>query len=180
MTAILSAGLFLMGQASSTPPPAASGPGDSSATAAAVAAEKAAEAARAAADAATLAARAAAEAAGLKPNPDAGAPVPAPAPVVSGAAAASSPSTSGLVDLNVIWLTGNSNALTFSANGQVSHTFRGGWILSGKANGMYGQTEAAGTTVTQVNALAAGGSVRGDKVTSPESSVYLLGGADTD
>ncbi len=56
----------------------------------------------------------------------------------------------------------------------------GGWILSGKANGQYGQTQAAGTTVTAVNALAAGALIRGDKVMSPESSIYVLGGADTD
>lgn len=108
------------------------------------------------------------------------APAPPPAPVVSGTAATATPSTSGIADLNVIWLTGNSNTLIFSANGGISHTFEGGWILSGKANGQYGQTQAAGTTVTAVNALAAGALVRGDKLVSPESSLYLLGGADTD
>ncbi len=181
MTTIVLAGLLLTGQAAPSAP-AAAPTQEQTAASAAAAAQKAAEAAQAAAAAAAAAAdaaRAAAQAAGVSPA----APTPPPAPpaaTVSGAAAAVTPSTSGLIDLNAIWLTGNSNTQTFSASGAVSHTFEGGWILSGKANGTYGQTQAAGTTVTAVNALAAGALIRGDKVLAPESSVYVLGGTDTD
>jgi hypothetical protein len=174
MTTLLLVGALLVAQAAPATPP----PPDPSALEAAAAAQKAAEAARAAADAAALAAQAAAQVAGIRPATPPQPPAP-PAPT-SGAAASATPSTSGLVDLNLIWLTGNSNALTFSANGAVSHTFEGGWILSGKANGQYGQTQAAGTTVTQVNALAAGAMIRGDKLLVPETSIYVLGGSDTD
>jgi hypothetical protein len=181
MTTLVLAGLLLSGQAAPSAPAAASTTEQSAANAA-VAAQKAADAAQAAAAAAAAAAdaaKAAAQAAGASPAAAPPAPAP-PAASVSGTAAAVTPSTSGLVDLNVIWLTGNANTLTVSANGGVSHTFAGGWILSGKANGQYGQTQAAGTTITAVNALAAGALIRGDKVVSPESSIYLLGGADTD
>jgi Protein of unknown function, DUF481 len=188
MTTFFLFGLLLTGQSSPpTSPPADATPTSQVASQAAIqavaAAQQAAQAAQAAAEAAAKAAQAAALAAGVSSTPIAAPPPPPPPPpppVVSGAAAAAAPSTAGLIDLNVIWLTGNSNALTFSANGAVSHTFEGGWILSGKANGQYGQTQAAGTTVTQVNALAAGALVRGDKLLVPETSIYLLSGADTD
>jgi hypothetical protein len=124
---------------------------------------------------------------GAAPEADAGTEVPVdggtpapPSPPGPPAPVVEKPSTTATISAGLIWLQGNSSSLTFSASAAASHTFSGGWILSGKADAAYGDAEAAGTTTSQVSAYSAGGLVRGDKVIVPDTSVYVQGGASTD
>lgn len=167
---VITTSLFLLalyGQA-----PAASRTGsEDAATRAAAAAEKAAAAAQTAAEAAAKAAEAAARVSGQAPAVAAAAPA-APAPS----------QWAGSVGLGLIYLSGNSKAVTFNGTAVAEHKSEH-WIYGLKALAVYGTSRAASAdpnSESQVNALGASLQLRGDRRLTQSLSVYLLGGAETD
>lgn len=132
--------------------------------------EKAAAAAQASAEASARAASAMERIAGV------------PAAVAEGkpAAAKVPEGWTGNVGFGLIWLSGNSQALTFSGSATGEKKTED-WIFSAKANGVYGQTlPAGGSGPNTVNALAALFMLRGDRRFSKHVTGYLAGGADAD
>jgi hypothetical protein len=85
----------------------------------------------------------------------------------------------GTVGLNFILVTGNADTLTLSSNGAFERRWED-WVLGGKFSGIYGQSRASVSAAESVVALAAAGQLRGDRKVSGITSVFLLGGADTD
>ncbi len=136
----------------------------------AAAAADAVEAAKLAAEAAG---KAAAAVAALGPS---AAPPAPPAPVAPPAA----PRTTSVFGLGLIWMQGNSNALTLSGSLGLAHKFDAGWGASLKLNAAYGQAQVTGTTTQSVTAYNAGGTVRGDRTFGSEVQVFVQGGALTD
>jgi hypothetical protein len=79
----------------------------------------------------------------------------------------------------VISLTGNTRAITATANGAAERKSES-WILAARVQGAYGEGRAAGTGRTEVLAEAAGVQARGDYRVTPRYSGYALGGGDFD
>jgi hypothetical protein len=161
--------------------PAQPSPSDD-AVAAAKAAERAAEAAERAAHAAEQSAIAVeALLHGQVPAPAVAAPAPAPAPAPAAAGAATPGTTpwTGTAGLSLIWLEGNANTLTFNATGSVSRHWTD-WTLGVKGYATYGQATLPSATGSEVTALAAGGTLRGDRNVTNVVSLFLSGGASTD
>jgi hypothetical protein len=140
-------------------------------TQAAQAAQKAAEAAERAARAAERAAEAVQA---ILQKEEAKPPLPA-------APAAAPPNASspwkGTAGLSLIWLAGNSNALAFNAGGSAEKRW-GLWGLGLKGYAAYGVTTTQGGQPAQVNALAAGAKVRGDRSVD-EVTLFIAAGGDT-
>ncbi|MDR0966802.1 MAG: DUF481 domain-containing protein [Myxococcales bacterium] len=96
---------------------------------------------------------------------------------------------SGLVGLNMIWLTGNTNSLTTSASASVRRESER-WIFQLKAGGAYGRTRATDTldpvtgdviqTEPEVVALNANLEARADLRFTSKLSFYLLAATMTD
>jgi hypothetical protein len=140
------------------------------------AAERAAAAAERAAQAAERSA-AAVEAlvkAQTPPPAPAAAPAPAPAPAEPG----TTPWT-GTTGLSLIWLSGNSNTLTFNASGGIKKDWRG-WGFGLKGFATYGEATLASGGSNQVTALAAGGTARGERNISDQVMLFVSAGANTD
>lgn len=145
---------------------------------AAASAAKAAEAAERAAVAAEKAAAAAQQAAEAK------APATPPATPAADAAAAPAPAEkketwNGLVGVGLVSLSGNAEALTFTANAAADRKF-GPWALGFRANGAYGQARPTPEQDAQVIALRASATARGDRSVASFASIYALAGAETD
>ncbi|MBX7101233.1 MAG: DUF481 domain-containing protein [Myxococcaceae bacterium] len=85
----------------------------------------------------------------------------------------------GLVGVGLVALSGNSETLTFTANGQVDKKF-GEWALGARATGAYGQSRPTPEQDSQVVALRAGVSLRGDRNIASFASIFAGGGAETD
>ena len=134
------------------------------------AAKLAAEAAKLAAEAAT---KAAAAVVALEPGPPPAPKLPPPPPPTP-------PATTGSFGLGLIWLEGNSNALTFSLNAAAAHKFDHGFGLSGQATAAYGQSQAPGATTQSVTAYNMGSLIRADKTMASEVQIFAQGGASTD
>jgi hypothetical protein len=83
------------------------------------------------------------------------------------------------VGVNLIYLRATARTLTFSGQAAVERKTPE-WIFTLKANGAYGSTRPAGSTDSQVVALAAALQARVDKRLSESVSVYVLGGIETD
>jgi hypothetical protein len=100
-----------------------------------------------------------------------------PPPVVTAAVppGASSP-WKGTAGLSLIWLAGNSSAIAFNATGSAAKKW-GLWGLGLKGYAAYGETTQAGQPA-QVNALAAGAKVRGDRSVD-EVTLFIAVGGDT-
>lgn len=85
----------------------------------------------------------------------------------------------GSVGVGVVAVTGNARSLTATVAAAAEH--RGEqWILGGKLNATYGESRAAGTSITQTSAENAALFLRGDYRFGPRLSGYLLGGVETD
>jgi hypothetical protein len=89
------------------------------------------------------------------------------------------PRWTGVTGLNLISLTGNSETLTVSANLAAKYQWDP-WALSLTANGAFGQARVDGAADMQVVALNGGVQVRGDRLLSQVTSLFLVGGLDTD
>ncbi len=141
---------------------------------AADAAAKAAEAAQKAAEAAQKTADAAATV--LKTQCPA-----VPPPAAAPAAAAKAPpggAWASTVGLGLIWLTGNTNTLTFNATGSAERKWSG-WGLGVNAFGTYGQTALTPGASQQVTALAAGIKLRGARDVTPSVPLFASVGVET-
>jgi Protein of unknown function, DUF481 len=130
----------------------------------AAAAEKSAEAAE-------RSARAAEAAAGVPPQAPPSAEAAAPAP---GAL-----KFTGATGVSFVAMSGNSNAITGSANLNVNFLFYG-WTIGVKGLGAYGRSRAANETVYRDTALNASGEVKGARSITDLVGVYVLGGGGTD
>jgi hypothetical protein len=86
---------------------------------------------------------------------------------------------SGSASLSLVWLAGNSNAITGQANVGLS-LFVEKWTLSLKGNGAYGQARGPDDLVDKVTALNVAGELRGARNFTDIVSVYILGGAGHD
>ena len=143
------------------------------ATKAAEASAKAADAAQKAADAAQKAAEAATTI--LKAQ------CPPTTPAAPAAAAPAKPPDmtpwASTIGLGFIWLTGNTNTLTFNGNASADKKWDG-WGIGIKAFGVYGQT-SLDQGPEQVTALAAGVKVRGARDITPSVPVFLSAGTET-
>lgn len=147
--------------------------------AAATASERAALAAERAAAAAERAAAAAARAAESRTS---SATPPPPAAGGGAAPAAATTGWAGSIGAGLIWLQGNSETLTLSANLALQKQTED-WIYSLKANAIYGQAllpSSVSNQGTQVLALAGGALLRGDRRFTKQVTGYLAAGADTD
>ena len=202
MTIVLAAAL-LAAPAAAKPAPAANAEAAQkaaeSAAQAAESASKAAAAASQAADSASKAATAAAAAAEKtagaaeriaaaveKHAAPAAAPAAAPpaaAPAPAAPAEPPPPAWKGTLGLGSIFLTGNTETLTFTTALALERKSEH-WIVGVKAYGAYGQTTttpAGGSASSnQVTALKAGASVRGDRRFTPIFSGYVQGSVATD
>lgn len=137
------------------------------------AAQRAAEAAEKAAVAAQKAAEAAAAATAVK-APEAIPTTPAPP-----APGEKKDTWRGSVGIGLIALTGNAETLTGTANAQADKAF-GPWALGLRLNGAYGQTRPQDGGASELTALKAMGSVRGERSFVDFASGYLMGGLETD
>jgi hypothetical protein len=102
---------------------------------------------------------------------------PAPAPP-----APAPPPFTGSVGLNLISITGNATAITFSATGLGEYKTPD-WIFAFKTSGTYGQSKPPTSDPNaspQVVALAASLQLRLDRRISQPLSAYVLGGVETD
>src|SRR4051812_31525324 len=89
------------------------------------------------------------------------------------------PAWTGTVGFGLIWLTGNSQTLTFSGNANLERKSPE-WIWSTKAFAAYGSSTATGALTSEVTALNAGIQARADRRFTEQLSLYLLAGIDTD
>ena len=154
------------------------------ATAASQAAESAAKAATSAAAAADRAAAAADKVAAAVEKPAAAPAAAAAAPAAAPAPAETpGPVWKGTLGLGTIFLTGNTETLTFTTNLGLERKDEH-WIIGVKGYGAYGQTTTTpvGSTVSsnQVTALKAGASLRTDRRFTPIFSGYLQASLATD
>lgn len=85
----------------------------------------------------------------------------------------------GSVGLSLMSITGNTDAITFSANAAADRTFEV-WTLGFRANGAYGQTQGSDTTPPSVVALRALASVRGDRSFGKLVALFALTSLDAD
>jgi uncharacterized protein DUF481 len=137
--------------------------------------EAAARAAQAAAEAAGRAAAAAEKAAGVK------------APAEEAPKAVATPGWTGTFGAGLIWIAGNAESLTFSANLALEKKTED-WIFAVKGNALYGQARlppmamdaSPNAQQTQVVALAGGLLLRGDRRFTKTVTGYLATGADAD
>ena len=159
-----------------------------SAAKAAESAAKAADRAAAAAEKAAAAAERSAPAAAATPDKAAAEKAAADKAAAEKAAAekaAAAPHWKGTLGAGAILLTGNTETLTFTSSLALERKGEE-WITGVKAYGAYGQTTtsatAAGVTTSssQVTALKAGVSVRGDRRFSPIFSGYAQASVSTD
>jgi hypothetical protein len=167
----------------------AAGAAGQAAESAAKAAASAAQAAAAAAQAADRSATAADKAAGAAEKLAGSAAAPAPAtaagaPASAPAAPAAPTGTpaalwTGSLSLGTIFLTGNTETITFSTSLALERKSVD-WIWGLKAAGAYGQTRAATTNLDQVTALNGLFALRGDRRFGPVVSVYLQGSVSSD
>ena len=154
-----------------------------SAAKAAESAAKAADRAAAAAEKAAAAAERSAPAAAA--TPDKAAADKAAAEKAAAEKAAAAPHWKGTLGAGAILLTGNTETLTFTSSLALERKGEE-WITGVKAYGAYGQTTtsatAAGvtTSTSQVTALKAGVSVRGDRRFTPIFSGYAQASVSTD
>jgi hypothetical protein len=177
-----------------TKPSAAEEAADKAAAAAAQAADAASKAAAAAAQAAESAAKAADRAAAAAEKAAATAekvaekPAEKPAEKAPEKAAEKpaekpAPKWTGTLGLGTIFLTGNTQTITFTSSLALERKSEE-WIVGLKAGGAYGQTTLAGTaggpSTDQVTALSANIQVRGERRFTPIFSGYLQGGILTD
>jgi len=106
------------------------------------------------------------------------APPPA-APPAAPAPAPKPPEWKGTLGAGLIVLSGNSDSTSFTGSAAASReTF--GWIVSAKAAAAYGESRAAGSTVSQVSAYAGSGLVRLDRKFGEVWTVFALGGVEAD
>ncbi len=159
-----------------------------SAAKAAESAAKAADRAAAAAEKAAAAAERSAPAAAATPDKAAAEKAAAEKAAAENAAAekaAAAPHWKGTLGAGAILLTGNTETLTFTSSLALERKGEE-WITGVKAYGAYGQTTtsatAAGvtTSTSQVTALKAGVSVRGDRRFTPIFSGYAQASVSTD
>ena len=141
------------------------------------AAQKAAEAAQKAAEAAQKAAEAAQ--ANTEKNVVTSASSAAAAAGAAAAPAAAPDGWKGIVGVGLIWLTGNADTLTATANAQADRKI-GPWGIGIRLGGAYGQTTPQDGSANQVTALRAAGQLRGERQLVDFASAYLMGGLETD
>lgn len=106
----------------------------------------------------------------------------APALAVAAEGGPARPATewSGVVGAGVIVLTGNAETTTMNGAASAQRE-AGGWILAGKATGVYGRTRPADRSQpAQTVALGATGQLRADRKLGAQLTVFALGGAETD
>ncbi len=85
----------------------------------------------------------------------------------------------GLISIGLVSLTGNADSLTATAGAQVDKKF-GPWALGLRATGAYGQSRPNDASPSQVTALRAGTTVRGDRLLINWASLYVMAGLETD
>jgi len=105
--------------------------------------------------------------------------IPAPAPKALEPATPPAPAWSGSVGAGLIFLSGNSNSVTFSANASGERKTEN-WVFSAKANAAYGQSRPAGESAVVTLAQAAALQVRADRLLGSLAALYLATGAETD
>lgn len=89
------------------------------------------------------------------------------------------PAWSYQLGVSLLSVTGNANALTGKLSGQAEGTF-GKWGTKIAGGATYGQTTAATTDESEVTALNANLSAKGQRSVSKRFNTYLLGGGMTD
>lgn len=137
---------------------------------------EAAARAAAAAERAAVAAEKAAEAAQRIAEAQAG-----PAPAAAAAPAAEGDDQKerwkGLIGISMIALSGNAESITGIANAAADRAI-GKWAFGGRAGAAYGETRTA--TGTEVSALRANLSLRGDRNVVSFATIFAQAGVDTD
>jgi hypothetical protein len=171
MTLLLISLLLSQMPPAQTPPAEPADKAADAAVKAADAAEKAAEAAQKTADAASTLIKAQCPPVPTSVTATATPPAPAKLPPDT------TPWTS-TVGLGLIWLTGNSNTLTFNGNATASKTWAG-WGIGIKAFGTYGET-ALNQGPETVTALQAGVRLRGSRDVTPSVPIFIAVGVETD
>lgn len=107
---------------------------------------------------------------------------PAPAPAAAAADAEKPPpkvKLSGSASLSLVWLAGNSNAITGQLNAGLS-MFVERWTLSLKAGAAYGQARGPDDLADKVTALNVSGELKGTRNFTDIVGIYLLSGAGHD
>lgn len=85
----------------------------------------------------------------------------------------------GSVGLGLIFLTGNANSITGTANAQADKKW-GEWSIGLRANGAYGQSQPDSASAPETTALRAAFLARGERGIIGLASLYLNGAVETD